>query len=452
MVAKINRIILFFYTFILIAGLAIKPAIAESITLISDAETQNYLADVVKPLYNAAGLSFDAKKLHIVNDTSLNAFVSDGNEMFINSGTIIAADNSNEISGILAHETGHILGGHIVRQKLKLEKMQYVMLASMLAAGATAVSSGRGDAAVAVLLGSQSSALNNLLHYQVQEERSADESAVKLLNKTKQSTAGLLRFMNKIKKKNILSGIEESNYFNNHPLTGERIAHFAEVSKSNHYNEKTPLDKKFDLVKAKLAAFLLNEKYISRLYPLNDTSQAAKYAHCISNFRQGNILKALETINVLIKEAPQNPCFYELKGQILFESGKVNESKEAFQQALKLLPQNNLLKISLAHAILESSQKPESIQQAINLLQQALIYENIPFAWQLLSRAYDISGNKAYSYYAAAEFSYALDNLETAKSQLHAAKKYNPSKSLNLKISDLEKRIEHELNENSRTY
>ena len=148
-----------------------KAAHSQEISLISDTETENYLAQVIKPLFKAAGVNFNSNNIFIVNDTSLNAFVSDGNYMFVNTGTLLNIDDTNELAGILAHETGHILGGHIVRQKLKMEKMQYAMLGSMLAAGAAAVSTGRGDAAMAVILGSQSSALNSMLNYQVRTQR-----------------------------------------------------------------------------------------------------------------------------------------------------------------------------------------------------------------------------------------------------------------------------------------
>ena len=127
-----------------------------------------------------------------------------------------------------------------------------------------------GDAAMAVILGSQTSALNSILHYQVQEERSADESAIKLLNKTKQSTNGLLSFMKKIKKQNTLSGIEENSYFRTHPLTSERISHFEDASKGNSYSEKNTYDNEFLLVKAKLTAFLSDKNKTMRLYPNSD--------------------------------------------------------------------------------------------------------------------------------------------------------------------------------------
>ena len=429
------------FILLMFVGLYLKPANAEGLTLISDAETQNYLAKIVKPLFNAAGVRFDANNIFIVNDNSLNAFVSDGNYLFVHTGTIVQAENTNELAGILAHETGHILGGHIVRLKLKMEKMQYVMLGSALAAGAAAISTGRGDAAMAVILGSQTSALNSILHYQVQEERSADESAIKLLDKTKQSTNGLLSFMKKIKKQNTLSGIEEDSYFRTHPLTAERISHFEVASKGNHYSEKSPYDSEFLLVKAKLTAFLADKNKTMRLYPSSNNSAPARYARSILAFKQGKISQALSLIDGLISEQPKNPYFYELKGQFLFESGKVKESVSAYQKALDLLPGNYLLQISLAHSLLESDESSQNVQKAITLLQKSLITYDSSMAWQLLAQAYDRAGKKAAAHYATAEFNYMIGNPETALKQLEFADKNSPDKSLKLKINDLKQKI-----------
>lgn len=449
MVAKVNRLIAFVLFCLVGMACDIKQAVASDIALISDAETQNYLAEVVRPLFRAAGVPFNANNIFIVNDNSLNAFVSDGNYMFVNTGTILNAENTNELAGILAHETGHIMGGHIVRQKIKLENMQYVMLGSVLAAGAAAVSTGRGDAAMAVILGAQSSALNSILHYQVQEERSADESAVKLLNKTQQSTQGLKNFMRKIKKQYALSGVEENSYFRTHPLTAERISHFEESSKSNHYPLQSPLDGKLKLIQAKLAGFLWDENKVHRLYQTKDGSTAGQYARSILNFREGKINEALSSVDSLIKSQPQNPYFYELKGQFLFESGKVNESISAYEQSLKLLPNNHILQASLAHALLESSSAKQDVHRIINLLQQSLISYKDAFSWQLLARAYDLNNDTASSLYAAAEYNYAISNFETANVHLDNAAKKSKNKALNLKIADLKERIKADMKDGS---
>lgn len=450
--AKINRLVAkVFWLAVLIVGLLYKPASAADLQLIYDAETQNYLAQIIRPLFKAGGVAFDENRIFIVNDNSLNAFVSDGNYVFVHTGTLMAADNTNELSGILAHETGHIMGGHIVRHKLKLEKMQYVMLGSMLLAGATAVSTGRGDAAMAILLGSQSSAISHLMNYQVQEERSADESAVKLLTKTGQSTSGLLNFMNKIKTRNSLSGIDENLYFRTHPLTSERISHFMEVSKNNHYPANHRLDAALTLIKAKLAAFLADKQKAERLYPQNQKSAANRYANSILAFRSGNITKALQLIDSLLKEQPNNPYFYELKAQFLFESGKVKESIEPYEKALKITS-NPLLEVSLAQAILETNPQKAQLQKSITLLQRALVKTELPIAWQLLSRAYELNGEKAASYYAAAEFNYAIDNPEMAKKHLERAEKLSPDKRLALKLSDLKQKIKTDMEAQGKTF
>lgn len=429
------------FVVLLFAGLDAKSANAEGLTLISDAETQNYLAKIVKPLFNAAGVRFDVNNIFIVDDNSLNAFVSDGNYLFVHTGTIIQAENTNELAGILAHETGHILGGHIVRLKLKLEKMQYVMLGSVLAAGAAAVSTGRGDAAIAVILGSQSSALNSVMHYQVQEERSADESALNLLNKTHQSANGLLNFMKKIKKQNALSGVEENSYFRTHPMTNERISHFEEACKKNHFASKSPYDNEFLLVKAKLSAFLSDKNKVNRMYPVSNKTAAARYARSIIASKEGHIAQALGLINGLIDEEPDNPYFHELKGQFLFESGKVKESVASYRKALDLLPNNYLLQISLAHSLLESGENKQNVQKATELLQKSLISVKSPFAWQLLAQAYDSKGQKAAAHYATAEFNYATGNTSAALKQIEYAEKAGASGSLKLKINDLKQKI-----------
>lgn len=444
---KTHKLIFFLLFYLSAAIFAAPQAFSEQLALISDAETQNYLSKIIKPLFKAANLTFDEKKIMLVNDNSLNAFVSDGNYLFINTGTLIEVDNTNELAGVLAHETGHILGGHIVRQKLKLEKMQYAMMGSMLAAGAAAVGTGRGDAAMAIILGSQTSALHNILHHQIEEERSADESAVKLLKATKQSANGLKRFLMKIKRRNSLSGIEENEYFRTHPMTGERISHFTEVAKNNNFSEKNTLDDELKLIKAKIFAFLGDKEKVWRRYPKSASSIDALYAHAILYFREADFQNSLKTIEKLIAQNPKNPYFYELKAQFLFESGKIKESVTAYRQALKLLPNSEYLKLGLAQSVLEDDSSVKDINEIINLINQEQLKNPTLNGWQILSRAYAKTDETAYSYYAAAEYNYGLGNIKGAKQQLTYAIKSNPNKQLSLKINDLKKRIKDDMSQ-----
>lgn len=177
------------------------------------------------------------------------------------------------------------------------------------------------------------------------------------------------------------------------------------------------------------------------MYPPSASSKEAQYAHAILLFRDGNISQSLKTIDELIKKNPNNPYFQELKAQFLFESGRVKESAGAYRQALKLLPNAGLFKIGLAQSVLESSPNKSELNEIIALLNTEQIKNPSLIGWQLLARAYGEADNHSYSYYAAAEYNFGLDNIDGAKQQLLYAEKSNPSESLRLKISDLKKRI-----------
>lgn len=418
-----------------------KNVEAQSFSLISDEETETFLADVAKPLFGAANVRFNRNNIYIVSDNSLNAFVADGNNLFINTGTIIAAEDADEISGVIAHETGHIQGGHILRQKLKSKEMQEITLASALLAGAGAVASGRGDVGMAVLLGSQSSALTNYTMYRTEEERSADEAAMKILGKTQQSPHGMLRFMKRISQQNNLNGIEETPYFRTHPVTRERIGFFEENVKNSTIKPNGHLQKEFERVKAKLSAYLNEPRQTFQKYPLSDQSIPAVYAHAIAYFKQLKFAQALAATDKLIAAEPDNAYFHELKGQIYLETGKVAEAKKEYQKALALRPNSGLLQVSLAQAILEDNPTKEETKQAINLLNKAIISRPSGFVWMLLAQAYGINGEEAYANYAAAEYSLRIGAKDIAKNQAEVAKKLSKSAQLNTKIDDILERI-----------
>ena len=428
--------------FLSLAVLMINIPQAGALSLISDEETELFLQKITRPLFKAAGVPFDRNKLHIVNDNTLNAFVSDGNDLFINTGTIISADGPDELRGVIAHETGHIMGGHIIRQKLKNQSLQQASLASMILAGTTAAVTGRGDVAMAIALGGQSSTLNNFLQYRTEQERSADESAVKLLAQTRQSPAGMLRFMKRISRRNELSGIEESPYFRTHPITRERIGFLEQAVNASPYKNTQSDKEEFLRVKAKLQAFLETPEQTFRCYPSGNTSIAARYAQTIAYFKQLNIPAALKTINGLIEQEPKNPFFKELKGQIYLETGKVKQAKGEYLQALALMPSSALLQVSAAQAIIEDNPSKADLQKAVKMLNQANLKQPSLMNWMLLARAYGELGDEAYSNYAAAEYSLRMGNVKVAERQARSAQAAARSNNaLKLKITDLLNRI-----------
>lgn len=442
MVAQINRLksIKKILSVLLLTILFVSNASAQP-SVLTDDETQTFLEDVIKPIFNVAGVPYNPEKIHILNDMSLNAFVSDGNHLFIHTGTLIGVKNTNELFGVLAHETGHISGGHILRQKLKIDDLKTLSVISLMAAGAAAVASGRGDAAMAVALGSHGSLINAMIAYQLTEERSADESAVKYLKALKQSPIGLKNFMNSIQKNNRLSGREETPYFRTHPMSAERMAFFEKAAKDNGGSTTSNLDSNLKLVQAKLNAFLLPPERAYQKYPSSDKNIAAEYAHAIIFFKQKKFKQAIDTINQLTAKQPNNPYFYQLKGQFLFESGHPSQAVAAYEKTLQLKPDSLETMLLYAESAMELPSEQKNLQHIINTLNKLLIKDDTPRGWELLSRAYYEQGKTAESLYAAAKYSILIRNFEVAQQQIKKALSMNPSESLKLKLSDLKHEI-----------
>lgn len=445
MVAKINRIKMLKK---LLAAFGLSAVFAFSAwaepSILSDDESETFVQNIVKPIFKTAGIAYDPNKIHLLNDMSLNAFVSDGNHLFVHTGTLLKAENANEISGILAHETGHIAGGHIMRQKLKIQDLQTLSVISLIAAGATAVASGRGDAAMAVALGSHGSLLNSMMAYQMTEERSADESAVKYLKALHQSPAGLKNFMKTIQKNNRLSGYEENPYFRTHPMGNERMAFFEKAIKDNGGKIESPYDKDFKFVQAKLFAFLMPVDRTLKKYPTTDKSDVGEYAHAVVYFKQKKFDDAVQTMDDLIAKNPSNPYFYELKGQFLFEGGNPEAAKKAYQKALKLKPSSNETMLLYAEAALETQLNQKDLQDVINTLNKLQIKHETARGWQLLAKAYFEQRREAESLYASAKYSFLIGNVDTAKKQIKKALGLNPSEGLKLKLNDLENEMDAE--------
>lgn len=416
---------------------------AQAISLISDEETESYLFDVLQPIFNKAGLPLHRDYIHIVKDDSLNAFVGDMNHMFVHTGTLLKAGNSNEIEGVLAHETGHILGGHILRLKIKMQDMQKATLASLIAAAGAAAASGRGDAAIAVVLGTQSSAINAMTAYQISEERAADETAVLLLGQNNKSVKGLKNFMTKIQSANRMQGIEESPYFRTHPVTAERISFFNDrLKKEVSVAPEFKMDERLKRVQAKLFSYLAPLEAVLKKYPLSDGSVSGNIAHAVYYMRLKNLNASLKYADALITKEPQNPYFFEIKAQTLFECGKIKEAVKIYKQALELRPQSDLFKLSYAEAVLASEPGRQEMTELIPLLEQVNRNQNFPSAYLYLGRIYAAMGQGAVSDYFAAEYNFSIGEKEIAKKQLAKAMRQPLRSDIKLRAEDLSAKLD----------
>lgn len=374
------------------------------IRIISDAEIENRLKTFITPLVKAAHLNLDNINIRIIDDSSLNAFVTNGNNLFINSGLIIKfADDPNVLYAALAHEIAHIKAGHLVKMRGEMEDMSKMAVGGAILGLATIIA-GAPEAGMFVGAASVNAAQRGMLQYSREHEVEADKIAVDLLYKTHNNGLGLIKFFKFLSQRD--REYNPDPYLITHPLSIDRIA-----SVQNSIKEKlgkfgdniTPQIRfYFSRIATKLEAFLALPDQVLYKYEGN------KYASSIGYFRLGQFNKAVELLNQVMEEEKDNPYLFELKGQFYFENGKFEQASQYYQESLSSLPQDNIIKIELAASKINQNNgqnQPSSINSAILLLKQVTIAqpENI-MAYFMLSRAYGKQGSQSKAILALAEY------------------------------------------------
>jgi len=401
----------------------VSATTADAAGLIRDAETESLLKAYSKPIFGAAGLTAQGVDIHIVNDRAFNAFVVDGHNMFVHAGALMDAKTPNQIIGVIAHECGHITGGHLARLRGQVAKaksaalmLQIIGLAAM-AAGAAVGAGGIGAAGMGAAYGGTDAAVRMVLAYQQDEESSADQAAVTFLNATKQSGRGLLETLEFMNSK--LIGIQGINpYLQSHPLPPQRLAQLRNlVTSSPYYDVKDPpeLQMRHDLVRAKLFGFLDEPETIFNRYPQSDQSLPANYARAIATYRFADSHAAAAQIDALIAAQPQNPYFHELKGQMLLESGRPAEAIGPLRQAAQLAPNPALIQIMLGQALVASNNHAHT-EEAVSILQAAVLREpESSDGYTQLAMAYAQKNDLARADLASAQAAFMRGDIKTAR-------------------------------------
>ncbi len=405
--------------FILLMLLMAHPAAAFSI--IRDTEVESVLLSYVQRIFKAGGLAPQNAKVILINDPSLNAFVAGGQTIFIHTGLLMQAKSVDDVMFVLSHETGHIIGGHVVRGYEEYKTAQKTALISTVIGGLLAAASGRPDAGVAIMMGSQASALGMFTSYRQSEESAADRVAVDIMRKIGYSMSGFQNVMTTIRKQERLNTYEDDSYLRTHPLTQARLNDLA-------YFLKDPLplhqDEAFLMSQAKLFAFLSKPEQTLNKYP--GSSRVDKYARTIALYRQNKLEPAFKMLEELIEEEPTNPYFYELKGQFYFETSQIQQAIKAYQKAAELKPNAPLILLSLAQALLETDDM-HNAQLATQHLQNAVHREpDLSSGWRLLAIGYGRLGKNQYIPYAMAEYYWSIGQESEARKEAKKALKSLP--------------------------
>lgn len=389
---------------LLIISLSARPAAAQSI--LRDTETEAFFDDMARPLVVAAGLDPRSVRVVLVGDPSINAFVMQGQAVYLHSGLIRAADNVEQVQGVVAHELGHITGGHAVRFSEGMAAATGITIMSLLL-GAAAAAAGAPDAAMAIMAGGQQAAMGKFLAFSRTQESSADQAGASFLYKAGISGKGSLEFFRKLQNQEYRLAIPQTDsYDRTHPLSGERIAALETLYRASPAWNKPPdpaMEARFQRIKGKLTGYMEEPPQVMRLYPETDSSVAAHYARAYAWHRSAYPDKAMKEVDALIATDPHDPYFLELKGQILLESGKPRQALPPLREAVQRSGSKPMITAMLGHALI-ATEDPANFDEARRILKLSVARDNEnPFAWYQLGLVYDREGDRPRAALATAE-------------------------------------------------
>ena len=411
-----------------LAVLSLAPAAAQSI--LRDAETEALLHDMASPLVKAANLDPKNVDVVLINDQTINAFVMNGQAVYLNAGLINTADTANQVQGVIAHELGHITGGHAISGEQGAKAAGGISLLSLLIGGVAAAMGG-GDAAMAAVMVGQSAAMGKYLAFSRAQESQADAAGQLYLSKAGISGRGSLEFFKKLENEAYRMGYSQADmdpFMSTHPIEADRIATLEDGYQKDPAWAKPSdpaIEARFRRAKAKLYGYIAPPEQTLQAYPLTDNSVPARYARAYAWHKQAYLEKAMDEVDTLLREAPADPYFLELKGQILLEAGKPLDALAPLRHATELTNNQPLIATTFGHALV-ATEDPKNLAEAERVLKAAVSKDREnPDAWYQLGAVYSQLGDLPRAKLSSAEqqamygrWAEAAQNAEAAEAGL----------------------------------
>lgn len=427
MARKLSRFVSACLAMLAALALGAEPALAQGV--LRDTETELLLHDLAAPLVAVSGLDPHSVDVVLYGDNSINAFVAGGQVIYINAGLIQAADTAEEVQGVIAHELGHITGGHVINDGGTKAATGISILSLIL--GGLAAAAGAGDAAVGVMMAGQQAALGKYLAFSRAQESTADAAGATFLSKAGLSGRGSINFFKKLQNLEMRYGFKrnaDSEFYSSHPMTSDRLATLQDTYQQDPAWSKpadTKIEARFQRIKAKLLGYTAEPSRTLQVYPESDQSVPAKYARAYAFHKEAFLDKALIECDALLADAPDDAFFLELKGQILLESGRPQQALESLRRASELTQFSPLIATLFGHALI-ATEDPANLPEAERVLKAALARDrDNPFGWYELSVIYGQKGDMPRARLAAAEqqvlqlnFPQALQSAQAAEAAL----------------------------------
>ena len=446
-----NRLIRLAMLALTLAFAAVQPVGAQQ--LLRDSETELLFRDISKPLIQAAGLDPANVKVVLLQDDEINAFVAGGQVVYIHSGLLTAADNANQLQAVIAHELGHVAGGHVIRMGEGVKAATGITILSLVL-GAAAIAAGAGEAGMGIIMAGQQAAQGSFNSFTRAQESSADLAGAAYLSKAGYSGKGSLEFFKKLQNQEYRLAVYATNsYDRTHPLSSERIDALTQIYHNDPaWNRPTDpaIELRFQRVKAKLTGYV-NSRNAVTIYPESDQSIPAHYARAYAYHLGAYPEKALSEADWLLAKMPDDPFFLELKGQILLESGRPKDAIPVLRHSVKQAPDQPMISVMLGHALI-ATEDDKNFAEAKQVLKTAINRDNDnPFAWMQLGIVYDHEGDEPRAALATAERNNLEGEAKLALTSARVAMKGIPSGTPDfLRAQDIAMVSEAELKKNKK--
>ena len=368
--------------------------------------------------------------MRVINHESFNAFVVDGRNVFINTGTLTQAKTPNEVIGVIAHETGHIIGGHMaqLRNRISRDATKSLLLTilgiGLMVGGAMAGGDTAREVAGAgggIAMGGNDMVMRSMLSERRNQESSADQAGLRLLEATHQSGRGMQVTFERFAEQEFWSSKDLDPFVRSHPVAADRLNQLRDkVAASPYADQKDPpeLQLRHDMMRAKLDGHMLPMQIALNRYPANNNTLPARYARAIARNCSGGCVQALGEVDALIRDKPENPYFWELKGELLVKAGQYVDAIPPLRKAIGLLEKlkrgnpsfsYSQTQILLGRALV-SCNDPRLLDESIALLTNVLGADKPLWqgedddwlGWWQLAVAYERKGNTAEALLATA--------------------------------------------------
>ena len=423
--------------------------------ILRDAETEAILREYTDPILEAAGLVPEDVSIYIVQDPSLNAFVTGGQNIFLHTGLIIRSETPSQLKGVIAHETGHIAGAHGARRAASLAKAQIPGYVS-IGLGIIALAAGAPEVGLALIANSQQLTYLNFVSHTRAQESSADQAALSYLETTGQSGKGLVEFFEEFRYQEVLSQAKRFEYFRTHPLASDRIARLRSRAQQNGLWDVPDSERSVEqlaMMHAKLIGFLEHTNKVYQKYPLEDTSKPARYARAHAAINSLDFGVAHKEVDSLLAEEPENPYFHELKGFIMFQSGDVEGSIAPYKKAIEMSDGDPQMQISYARSMIARGD-PGDVEEGEAALRRSILADSEnAFAWSELAKALDKQGKRGEAELATAERSYHAGDYASAQAfSRRAMTNLDLGTPLHRRAEDIAAVTDPRLKENARYY